>query len=208
MNFTTSFHGNLSLLPVWFLLPCLSSAIFSFFTCSSCGTLSFCKFFSGKKKEIVCRVTGIDRKPDSNNDKEKKINEDGENPPATDTHQKNDKRELDSKLDDVNQITSNDVETNGLGGGVQVMEAAQASARLSDWWVLDKKLGHVVVFALCRLSRCIGCSLFMQFPGVLGNMCRVFGPLGMSKVLACVKGIVYVVSRSVGQYVQGGVCLN
>ncbi|KAJ0098995.1 hypothetical protein Patl1_20933 [Pistacia atlantica] len=108
-----------------------------------------------KKKEIVCRVTRTDREPNSNNDKEKQINEDGENPPTTDTHQKNDKPELDSKLDDVNQITNNDIETNGLGGGVQVMEAAQASAGLLagvDWWVLDKKPGHVVVFALCRLS--------------------------------------------------------
>ncbi|KAJ0083090.1 hypothetical protein Patl1_12074 [Pistacia atlantica] len=105
---------------------------------------------SRKKEEIVCRATGTDREPDSNNDKQ--INEDGENPPATNTHQKNDKPELDLKLDDVNQITSNDIETNGLGGGVQVMEAAQASVGLSDWWVLDKKPRHVVVFALCRLS--------------------------------------------------------
>ncbi|KAJ0112439.1 hypothetical protein Patl1_03452 [Pistacia atlantica] len=82
----------------------------------------------------------------------------GENPPATDIHKKNDKPKLDSKLDDVNQITSNDVETNGLGGGVQVMEAAQASAGLLvgvDWWVLDKKPRHVVVFALRRLSSVI-----------------------------------------------------
>ncbi|KAJ0113234.1 hypothetical protein Patl1_00862 [Pistacia atlantica] len=49
--------------------------------------------------------------------KEKQINEDGANPPAANTHQKNDKLELDSKLDYVNQITNNDIETNGLGGG-------------------------------------------------------------------------------------------
>ncbi|KAJ0091086.1 hypothetical protein Patl1_12469 [Pistacia atlantica] len=33
-----------------------------------------------------------------------------------------------------------------------VMEAAQASVGLLNWWVLDKKPGHVVVFAMCRLS--------------------------------------------------------
>ncbi|KAJ0074835.1 hypothetical protein Patl1_34545 [Pistacia atlantica] len=159
MNFTASFQGNLS------LLPCSSSAIFSFFTCSSRGTLSFCKFFSRKKKEIVCRVTGTDTEPDNNNDKQ--INEDGENPPATDTHQKNDKPEPDSKLDDVNQITNNDIETNGLGGGVQLVIVLNIIGLVSicnggtphfswivsvDWWVPDKKPRHVLVFALCRLS--------------------------------------------------------
>ncbi|KAJ0103693.1 hypothetical protein Patl1_05872 [Pistacia atlantica] len=57
-----------------------------------------------EKREIVCRVTGTDTEPDSNNDKEKQINEDGESPPATDTHQKNDKPELDSQLDDMKMI--------------------------------------------------------------------------------------------------------
>lgn len=51
---------------------------------------------------------------------EKEINKDGENPPATDSNQENDKPELDSRLNAVNQITSSDAQTNGLGGGLQV----------------------------------------------------------------------------------------
>ncbi|XP_031253791.1 probable zinc metalloprotease EGY2, chloroplastic [Pistacia vera] len=124
MNITISFRGNLSLLPqcsscchVRFQ-PFLAS--FHVPRSKRCRFASFSSYqVSRKKREIVCRVTDTDTEPDSNNDKEKQINEDGENPPATDTHQKNDKPELDSQLDAVNRVINNDTETNGLGGGVQ-----------------------------------------------------------------------------------------
>ncbi|KAJ0103284.1 hypothetical protein Patl1_06563 [Pistacia atlantica] len=124
MNITISFRGNLSLLPqcsscchVRFQ-PFLAS--FHVPRSKRCRFASFSSYqVSRKKREIVCRVTDTDTEPDSNNDKEKQINEDGEKPPATDTHQKNDKPELDSQLDAVNRVINNDTETNGLGGGVQ-----------------------------------------------------------------------------------------
>ncbi|KAH9702416.1 putative zinc metalloprotease EGY2 [Citrus sinensis] len=126
MNFTTTFRGNLSLLP----------------HCSSCCDIRFqpilaslhvtrpvrCRLgnfssykVSRKKRELICRVTDTQTEPDSNNDKEKEVHDGQENQPATASDQEDDKSQPDSQLDSQpqveNQINGNDVAD--TKGGVQ-----------------------------------------------------------------------------------------
>ncbi|KAJ4720027.1 ethylene-dependent gravitropism-deficient and yellow-green-like 2 [Melia azedarach] len=132
MNFTTTFRGNLSLLS----------------QCSSCCHLRFqpilaslhvtrserCRLvnfsagrisrFCRRKREIICGVTDTQTEPDGNNDKEKEALENGENQPATDSHQQDNDAQIDLQLDSqpqvVNQINGNNAETNAQGGAQDV----------------------------------------------------------------------------------------
>ncbi|XP_044507284.1 probable zinc metalloprotease EGY2, chloroplastic isoform X2 [Mangifera indica] len=133
MNFSSSFRGNFSLLSQCStcchvrLQPLLASLHVP--RPERCRFASFNSYqVSRKKRETVCRVTETDTEPDSNNDKEKEINKDGENPPATDSNQENDKPELDSRLNAVNQITSSDAQTNSLGGGLQDVDDVEVAS--------------------------------------------------------------------------------
>ncbi|KAL5799597.1 hypothetical protein ACOSQ4_032481 [Xanthoceras sorbifolium] len=72
---------------------------------------------SRKKREIVCRVTETQTdQPDSNDDKEKEVHEDGENPVSNDSHQENNNPQLDSQPEVVNQINNIDAEMKPQGG--------------------------------------------------------------------------------------------
>ncbi|KAK4835579.1 hypothetical protein QYF36_011536 [Acer negundo] len=139
MNFATTFRGNSTLLSLFssccdlrfqpFLatlhvasppprFPCINNF-------SSYPVSRFCR----KKREIVCRVTDTQTdQPDSNNDKENEVHEDGENSLSNDSHQQNNNPQLDSQPEAVNQINNSDAESTPQGGVQQDADDVQVAS--------------------------------------------------------------------------------
>ncbi|KAL4620901.1 hypothetical protein ACB092_06G189700 [Castanea dentata] len=137
MNFLATFRGNF--VPISQCSSCCDFRFRPYFACSTGSRRKRCRFSTLKsyqvsrlrlcgKREIACRVTDSDTQtdPDSNDDKEKELQKDGEKSPSTSSFVQNDPQ-LDSQPINGEKINNSD-EENQAQGGVQDVDSVEIAS--------------------------------------------------------------------------------